>query len=163
MAKKTSDWWRSLWHWRCRQPMRFLLRRAVRKVVNQWHLVSGAMLTHTVTANCWKHTVGCLFSSLNTLELVKTVLSLYTLHNLKDFWLSCCSFVCFVLISPRHVKNICEGMKERQTALRPISVGTLWLLPWGLTAEALVVMGISLLIYSDNCKSCYVKPWNISK
>lgn len=44
-------------------------------------------------------------------------------------------------------------MKECQTALRPISEGTLWLMPWGLTAEALVVMGIRLLIYSD-----YVKP-----
>lgn len=46
---------------------------------------------------------------------------------------------------------------------RALSVGILWLLPWGLTAEALVVMGISSLIYSDNCKTCYVRPRNISK
>ncbi len=35
---------------------------ALRKIVNQWHLVSWAVLTHTVTADCWKHTVGHLFN-----------------------------------------------------------------------------------------------------
>ncbi len=79
---------------------------AVRKMVNQWHLVPWQcwVLTHTVTADCWKHTVGHLFNESKLFRFSRGCSVTLHVAQCEEFFLfllSCCSCVCFILISPR--------------------------------------------------------------